>query len=392
MSQQLISRSPDLKRLRDEGYEIEVRAGHLLVHSIPYVNSRRCVARGTLVSTLTLAGDVTCTPGTHLAYFIGEHPCNTDGSEIAQIKHGTRAQTLGENLVIQHSFSSKPVSGAYSNYHQKMTTYAAILSSPAHVIDPTMTAKTFAPIAADEADSVFVYLDTASSRAGIGALSARFAGERVAFIGVGGTGAYALDLVAKTPVKEIHLFDGDRFLQHNAFRAPGAAPIERLRQLPYKVDYFRDLYAAIHRGIIAHPYDITEENAGELAGISFAFLCIDGGSRKKAIVARLEALGISFVDTGVGVEAGDDGLLGLIRVTTSTPEKRDHVRTRVSFADAGGDDLYRNNIQIADLNALNAALAVIKWKKLRGFYLDLDREHHAIYTLSGNVLINDDKS
>ena len=29
MSQRLISLSPDLKRLRDEGYEVEVRAGFL---------------------------------------------------------------------------------------------------------------------------------------------------------------------------------------------------------------------------------------------------------------------------------------------------------------------------------------------------------------------------
>ena len=35
MSQPLISRSSDLKRLRDEGYELEVRGNYLLVHSIP---------------------------------------------------------------------------------------------------------------------------------------------------------------------------------------------------------------------------------------------------------------------------------------------------------------------------------------------------------------------
>ena len=38
MSQQLISHSPDLKRLRDEGYEIEVRGGYLLIHHIPFVD------------------------------------------------------------------------------------------------------------------------------------------------------------------------------------------------------------------------------------------------------------------------------------------------------------------------------------------------------------------
>ena len=37
------------------------------------------------------------------------------------------------------------------------------------------------------------------------------------------------------------------------------------------------------------------------------------------------------------------------------------------------------------------ALAVIKWKKLFGFYLDLDDEHHCTYTLDGNMLLNEDK-
>ncbi|MGD1098111.1 MAG: DUF6791 domain-containing protein, partial [Bryobacteraceae bacterium] len=87
MSQRLISRSHDLKRLRDEGYDLEIRSGHLLVKDVPYVNSRREVKRGILVSTLTLAGDVTTMPDNHVAYFVGDHPCRSDGTEIDQIKN-----------------------------------------------------------------------------------------------------------------------------------------------------------------------------------------------------------------------------------------------------------------------------------------------------------------
>ena len=66
MSRLLISRNPDLQRLRDEGYEIEVRSNLLLVHSVPYVNSLREVALGTLVSELTTASPgVLDKPGTH---------------------------------------------------------------------------------------------------------------------------------------------------------------------------------------------------------------------------------------------------------------------------------------------------------------------------------------
>jgi len=78
-------------------------------------------------------------------------------------------------------------------------------------------------------------------------------------------------------------------------------------------------------------------------------------------------------------------------VTVSTPKKRDHVHQgRISFAGGGEYDLYSSNIQVADLNALNAVLAVVKWKKLRGFYRDLEHEHHCTYTTDGNMLLNKD--
>jgi acyl-CoA hydrolase len=151
------------------------------------------------------------------------------------------------------------------------------------------------------------------------------------------------------------------------------------------------IYSAMHRGITAHAVDIDADNVGALTSMSFVFVCVDGGGRKGVIVRALEDAGVPFVDTGIGVELVDEQLLGMVRVTTSTPEKRDHLRDRVSFVDPAADAAYRSNIQIADLNALNAALAVIKWKKLRGLYVDLDREHHANYVISGNTMINDHK-
>ena len=68
----------------------------------------------------------------------------------------------------------------------------------------------------------------------------------------------------------------------------------------------------------------------------------------------------------------------------------EHLRDRVSFAGGGEDNLYASNIQVADLNALNAVLAVIKWKKLRGFYRDFEGEVHSTYTTDANMLLNGD--
>src|SRR5258707_11145027 len=109
-----------------------------------------------------------------------------------------------------------------------MTTYAAILAGPAEVLKPGVSPRTFRT-PEEEEESVFNYTETASDRVGIGALTELLAKDKVAIIGLGGTGSYILDLVAKTPVREIRIFDADEFLQHNAFRAPGAASIEDLR-------------------------------------------------------------------------------------------------------------------------------------------------------------------
>lgn len=104
-----------------------------------------------------------------------------------------------------------------------------------------------------DTESVFKYADTASSRAGIAVASAKLELGKIGIVGTGGTGSYILDLVAKTPVKEIHLFDGDIMLNHNAFRSPGAPSVEELREKPSKAEYFQRLYSKMRRGIVAHP-------------------------------------------------------------------------------------------------------------------------------------------
>lgn len=391
MSHELISRSADLRQLRDEGYEVEVRSNHLLIHSVPYLNSRGVVDWGTLVSDLTLAGDVTTSPGSHVVWFAGEHPRQKDGKEIPQIKHASQTTQLAQDIVVHHSFSNKPPQG-YANYHQKMTRYIDIISAPAQSIDPAATARTFKPVVGSPDQSVFEYIDTASSRAGISAIADKLKSSRIAIVGLGGTGSYVLDLLAKTPVREIHLFDADTFLQHNAFRAPSAASLDDLTKRLSKVAYFQALYSRMRRNIFAHEEHISEGNVDALLGLDFVFLCLDDGPAKKLIVDRLNTGAISFIDVGIGVEMVPESLelWAICRVTTSTPAKREHVSQRVSFSENESDNPYDKNIQVADLNALNAALAVIKWKKLCGFYQDLEKEHNSTYTTSSNLLTSDD--
>ena len=272
MSHPLISRSEDLKRLRDEGYHVEVRTdpAYLLIKDVPYVTADAEVKRGTLVSTLALAGNVTTSPDTHVIDFIGDAPCDKNGAALTIVSDASR-RVLAEGLVVDFSFSRKPTVG-YSNYYEKITTYASILEAPAQVLDPAATAQTYPLIEDHDEDSVFEYFDSASSRAGIGAVTDKLRLKTVAIVGLGGTGSYVLDLVAKTPVREIHLFDGDHFLQHNAFRAPGAPSMQTLVTKPAKVDYFAELYANMRRGIVAHPEFLDDTNVEESAAMEFVFL------------------------------------------------------------------------------------------------------------------------
>lgn len=390
MPQDLIDRSADLKKLRDEGLQVEAREGLLIVYNVPYVNSQSHIKYGMLVSELTLAGDKTAKPETHVICFAGEYPCNKDGSPIVQIQHQSSQQTLKEGVVVDHSFSNKPPNG-YSDYYEKVTRYIEIISAPAKSLDSTVSEKNFNPIEMQETESVFNYVDTNSSRAGIINIASKLKAQKVAIIGLGGTGSYVLDLVAKTPVDEIHLFDGDLFLSHNAFRSPGAPSLGTLNEKKNKAQYFKEIYSAMRRRIFVHDEFITEQNIDKLAGMTFVFICIDKGAIKQAIVNKLIELGTSFIDVGMGIEEVDGSLLGIIRTTASTKDARNHIAKRISFAEPK-DGEYSTNIQIAELNAFNAALAVIKWKKLCSFYQDLRKEHNSTYAINTGQLIHEDEA
>lgn len=389
MSQKLVDRNPDLRRLRDEGYSVEVIHGYLVVSDIPYVGTCRMVKRGSLVSELTLAGDRTQPPSTHVMRFCGDFPCASDGQPIEAIRNQSQREQLAPGLFVDHAFSSKPKNAGYKDYYDKVKTYADILVGPAQAVEPGVSPLFVRAMVDPEADAVFQYIDTASSRSGIGMLSQKLAASQIAIVGLGGTGSYLLDLLAKVPIKKILLFDGDRFFQHNAFRSPGAPSGADLEKGIFKVEYFQQIYSRMHRGIVAHPKFVDRAELPLLQTMDFVFICMDSGPAKRMLIQALQAAGRPFIDVGMGIEQGDDALTGIARVTTSTADRHDHVARCVSFADNDAHNLYARNIQIADMNALNAALAVIQWKKQCGFYFDPNPSVNLTYLVGPNKLIHD---
>lgn len=390
MSRLPLGRSPDLRQLRADGYEVAISDdGRLVVDNVACVAPEGKVGYGSLVCELNLSGDRTGPPSNHEIDFVGPIPCDRQGRQLSHVTSNGSMSFRGQTLP-SHHFSSRP-NTPFPDYHAKITNYANMINGPAQAIGGP-SARTYKSVEDDDPDSVFRYLDTGPGRSGVSAITRKIEGMRIALVGLGGTGSYILDLVAKTPVGEIHLFDGDILYSHNAFRSPGAATLDILRESPAKVDYFKAMYEPMRGGVIPHPYKIDGTNIAELGGYNFVFLSMDGGSEKEVIVRFLTDRDIPFVDTGIGVVDTGDRLAGVLRVTTSTPDRQDHVLngTRIDYSDRDQEALYDRNIQIAELNALSASLAVIRWKKWAGIYLDLEREHFSTYTIDGNALANAD--
>ena len=386
MSTTLVARSPDLAQLVAEGYDIEVRDGNLLVHHVPLVTAAGAVDYCILVSELSTNGERTIAPASHTVWVVGGVPHDHQGAKVT-IVISEGAQACGDGLSASCMLSGKPKNQSPADYHQKIKNYVEILGRFARAVDSTATHRNYPARATQPDESVFRYQDSATSRSGISAIAAKLKLGKVAIIGLGGTGSYILDLLAKTPIGELHLFDDDLLYAHNAFRAPGAAPLDKLSQSPRKVDYFAAQYDAIRRNIVAHPIRVTAANVEELRLMDFVFLAMDTGPAKREIIEQLIEWGVPFIDSGMNLQRVDDSLRGTLRVTAGEVGAYDHVSQRVSYTDITANE-YDANIQTADLNMLNAALAVIKFKKLYDYYMDAIREMNTLYVVARGKISN----
>lgn len=386
MSQKLIDHSEDLKRIQNEGYEFEVINGYGIMSHIPYINSNGEIKLGKLISSINFQGDIAKYDNNHVISFCGEYPHQLDGSEISGIKYRNDSDIVA-GVQVSYQFSNKP-NNNYKDYYEKFTNYAKIISYPAIAKDPCQTAKTFNKIITND-ESNFEYIDTNSSRAGIDSFNLKIAGQKVAIIGLGGTGSYILDLVSKTGVSEIHIFDGDIFNQHNAFRAPGAANKDIFSDNVKKVTYFKNLYGHMHKGIIEHEEYINESNVDFLQNIDFVFICIDSGESKKIIINKLTEKKIPFIDSGIGVRK-EEFLNGQVRTSLFDESNYDDISKYIDFS-IDGDDVYNANIQIAELNALNATIAVIKWKQYFSIYSDAEKNRQDIYSIEVGEFAHENK-
>lgn len=223
--------------------------------------------------------------------------------------------------------------------------------------------------------------NTFEARAGIAPVQDQIRGDRIAIIGLGGTGSFLLDLIAKTPLSEIHLLDSDCVDWHTLMRAPGVPTAEEIEQVRegslLKVDYYRSKYPAFRDGIHAHPVRVdSPEMFGEFVSkhpIDFAFICIDqltegDSARQDAVYRAVSAAGVPFIDSGVSIRIEDCAVRGA--VTTSAYEAgSDMWEGAVPNAMMQGDAPGYHNVQLPEVNAAAALFAVMEWRRRTGQYV-----------------------
>lgn len=388
MFQKLASHNNDIQELVEKGYAVAFDSNYLIVRDIPYLDSERNLQIGAIVSKIVFIDQERIKQDDHQIFFAGSVPHGLDGTPILNLGGGSTQLAMGKNssdIVVQRSFSNKPKENGvfrdFQNFFEKIESYVNIISGPAielHKANPY----TFRAVKEIVPDSIFKLHDTLTSRAEITDLSARFRNDVIAIIGLGGTGSYILDFLVKTPVKEIRAFDNDLFHIHNAFRCPGKVEVEEFNQP--KIEVYRSRYDNFRNGLSFGSKMIDSTCNKDLNGVTFAFVCVDKGSSRARIFDLLISKGIPFIDVGMGLKRKDAKLRGMLRVTYYPAEHSQKIREKQLAEERDGQDgLYRTTIQISELNALNACLAIIKFKQIRGFYTESSPIYHLLFELGG---------
>lgn len=386
MFHRLVNHNKDLSRLVTKGYALTFDSNHLVIRDIPYLNNEKKLCIGGIVSKLVFIDDNKVKQDDHQIFFAGSVPHNLDGQPIPNLGGSPTTLSLSDacvDVVVERSFSNKPFrSGAlvdFKDFFEKIESYVAIISGPAielYDISPY----TFNCVKEIKDDSVFKIRDTLTSRAEISDISAKLKDDVVAIIGLGGTGGYVLDFLAKTSVKEIRAFDADKFYVHNVFRAPGKFDKKEFGQA--KSEVFNSRYDNLRTGLNIQTKFIDSSSSSELEGVTFAFVCVDKGSSRAEIFDLLISMKIPFIDVGLGLRRKNNSLKGMIRATYYPSDKAEIIRgKKLAELNDEPDDEYKINIQIGELNALNACLAVIRFKQLRGFYIDEMPQYHLLFDL-----------
>ena len=212
----------------------------------------------------------------------------------------------------------------------------------------------------------------------------RARGQQIGIVGLGGVGLWILDLMSKTDVREIKIWDGDEIEGRNLVRAPGWASQDAIGK--NKADYFGEQYGRIRTGIsIRGQYWHSGNPEDTFDGLDFVFVAVDKTETRTALCERLEENEIAFIDVGMGIERREERVRGSCQVFFSG-EEPGRWRIGIPTAEGAGEQDY-HALQLADLGALNAALAVGIWRRHVGQYEEEEKDWLVRYRIENNDLL-----
>lgn len=375
---ELVNHNPFVKNLHDQGYEVDFVGNYFVIYGLPCLDQDGCLQFGDMFSPVALGeGGVIEPHGTHQVWWRGSKPHAQRAVELGVGIVAAQVQIVPE-LITDYAFSLKLREGSqparnYESFQEKIETYLAVIVQPALNAYPDATPLRGIERRVAAQQSPLRLPDTASANYQINDIANLLRGKKVVIIGLGGTGSYILDFVARTHLDCIALFDDDIVHVHTLFRFPGF--IENAIGKP-KVSALAQQYGKWHSGIIAVPERISDGNIDRLREFDFAFVAVDDGPARRFIIEWLSAVPIPYVDCGMGLNRSFMGLNGVVRITGVDRFAYERtVDTRHLPTQNPKDAEYRKQAQIAELNALNAALAVIRFKQYFNLY---DRSDEAV--------------
>lgn len=375
--QELASHNPFIRELEGQGYLVDFINGYFIIYGLPYLDKDGALKHGDWASPVDLTNWVLDPPSNHQVWFRGGRPHDQKGREL-RLGGGPHQVKVAEGFVTDYSFSYKLLElgqmRQYRSFEEKVYTYLDTITAPAMAVYPEATPLRGIEVKAAAQGSPLRFPDTFSSRYHMSDVSSLLRGKKVAIIGLGGTGSYILDFIARTQLDRIALFDDDKVQVHTIFRMPGFIP----RAIGMtKVEALAQQYGNWHAGVDPVTERITAQNVERLREFDFVFVSVDDGPSRLYVVDWLSSNGIPFVDCGMGLNRSVVGLNGVVRVTgiDRTAFERT-VHTPYLPTSNIKDEEYRRQAQIAELNALNAALAVIRFKQ---HFKVFDREGGSIW-------------
>ena len=364
--QELASRNPFIRDLDELGYHVDFVGGYLVIYGLPYLDKDKALKHGDWVSPVDLnASGVIDPPTNHQAWWNGERPHNQAG-EALKIGFADNKIEVSPTFVARYSFSLKlhdenGQNRTYGSFEEKVQTYLAKITAPAMAMYPEATPLAGIKIKAEAQGSPLRFPDTSSARYHLNDVSSLLRGKKVAIIGLGGTGGYILDFIARTHLERIALFDDDKVHVHTIFRMPGFIPGAIGMA---KVEALAQHYGQWTSAIEPVNERITEANIERLHGFDFVFVSVDDGPARRFIVDWLSSKGIPFLDCGMGLNRSVIGLNGTVRITgVDRAAYERNVNTAYLPTGDAKEDEYRRQAQVAELNALNAAFAVVRFKQ-----------------------------